>query len=361
MNTSKPENQLVVGFIGILVVFAIAAACIAPFSPVTFGEWVSTAFMAATPAQIILGLLWHNSKPDFVNKLPQPQKGIMLTLITIITGAIVMAFLLFVVGQNHGITPMLVQYTIMSIVVIMWLVIIWECWPFKLLSNDPFKFGIYTLIGAYVIAYLVWTIFFDYSILEKIGHPHYVKELDPKGLFDMWNAATFAVTTAGLIIVHTLFEFWPINKISFGAPQPLRGMIATVYILVFSWLIRWFFVEVVGLAPVEYMVRVPVSLIFGTFLVNNMMQFSLFSNSIQPLRGLLLTVCASITAIAMYELYSLASFWHTGVELGMGPQHGFAKELWIASAMLGVTFPIVFLVSGFFNFWPFKSQDCNAQ
>jgi uncharacterized membrane-anchored protein len=84
------------------------------------------------------------------------------------------------------------------------------------------------------------------------------------------------------------------------------------------------------------------------------MQFQLFSEMAQPKRGLVLIALAAIAAIIMYVLYDFASRIHTGVALGAGPEGGFAKEIWIASAILGVTFPIVFVVSGFFDFWPFK-------
>lgn len=355
--TPQPLSQvLITGIVGSLAVFAIAAAIIAPFSHHAFTEWVALAFMAATPAQIILGLLWHNSKPDFINTFSAPVKGLILTGITIVVGAIVLAGLIFIVGQNHGISPMIVQYAIMTIVITLWMVPVWQCWPFNLLSNDPFKVGIYTLIGSYFIAYGLWSLFFDYSILQKIGHPHYVANIDPGGLFDMWHALTFAVTTVGLIILHTLFDFWPVNKLAGNASQPLRGVIATVYFLVLSWLLRSLFVDVLAMPQVEYMIRVPVSLILGVFLVNNMMQFSLFSTLAQPIRGIVLSMLAIVTAIVMFHVYAYASHLHVGQEIGMGPKNGFAQEIWIASAMLGVTFPIIFLISGFFNFWPFKRQ-----
>ena len=352
--TQSMSKVLSVGIIGIALVLVIAAVCIFPFEHHTFVDWVATAFMAATPTQIILGLLWHNSKPDFVNSLSQPAKGLMLTAITVLMGALVFGLILLLVSGGHGITPMLIQFTIMTVVVVLWMVPIWQCWPLTLISKDPFVFGILTLVFSYLLAYLLWLVFFDYSILSEIGHPHYYPDLDPGGLFDMWTALTFAVTSVSVIIVHILFEFWPIDKLSLGKGQPTRGLIAALYVFALAWLIRSAFVTGLGMDQVEYLVRVPVSLIFGTFLVNNMMQQALLRHLAQPLRGFVLTVIAAFAAVIMYQLYGLASAWHTGQELGMGPQNGFAKELWIASAMLGVTFPIIFLVSGFFGFWPIK-------
>jgi len=353
--SEQPLQQVLsTGTLAILLVLAIATLCIAPFEHRFFVDWVATAFIAATPAQVVLGLLWNNNKPDCISGLSQPAKGLSLLAITLAVGALVFTLLILLMSGGYGMTPMFVQFTIMTVVAILWVLLIWQCWPLTKLSEDPFKFGSLAFLFSYVLAYLLWTIFFDYSLLGTVGHPLYHSDIDPQGLFNMWSAMTFCITTVGVIVVHTLFDFWPVDKLAGQATQPLRGFIATGYILVLSWLIRAIFVDGLGMAPVEYLVRVPVCLIFGSFIVSNMMQFSLFPKFAQPIRGLVLLVCAALTAVVMYELYSHASTLHAGTVLGMGPDNDFAKELWIASAMLGVTFPIIFVVSGFFAFWPLK-------
>jgi len=345
---------LVTGIVGTVVVLIIAALCIAPFEHHYFAGWVALAFMAATPSQVILGLLWHSSKPDFVGALAQPIKGVALTLITICMGALVMGLMLLFVSGGHGITPMLSHYAIMTIVMIIWVVTIWQCWPVTLLTKNPMIIGIGALIYSYLLAYIVWWLFFDYGMLAKIGDPHYYQDIDPAGFLDMSFAITYFVTVAGLIIVHMLFDFWPVDKLAGKTKQPLRGIIGSVYMLVFAWVLRYFCVEVLGMEQVDYMVRIPVCMIFGTFLINNMMQFSLFPKLAQPVRGLALTACAIVLAIVMHEVYAFASTLHAGEALGTGPMAGYAREFWIASAMLGVTFPVIFAVSGFFAFWPIR-------
>lgn len=350
------SQVLLTGVLAIALVFAIAALCIAPFEHHFFTDWVGVAFMAATPVQIIIGLLWHNQQPTFVNSFPQPFKGLALLAITVVVGAVVMFSILTFVGGSTGMTPMLVQYTIMTVVITLWVVPILHCWPFSLMSKNPLIIGSLALIASYFIAYALWTVFFSYEVLGAMGHPHYIESLDPKGMFDAWVALTFFVTAVGLIVVHTLFDFWPIDKLSMGMSQPARGIIGTLYILALAWLVRTGFVSGLEMPQVEYMIRVPVCMIFGAFMVNNMMQFSLFPTFAQPVRGVILTICAAVVAVIMYEVYGAASTLHVGHELGLGPANGFAKEIWIASAMLGVTFPIVFLVSGYFGFWPFIRQ-----
>ncbi len=356
LSTPITDNILPTGIIGIVVVLAIATLCIFPFEQQFFVNWVATAFMAATPTQIFLGLLWHNETPKFVNKFSPPVKGLILTAITMIASVVVFSGLLHFVSGGHGITPMLVQYTIMTVIVTLWIIPIWECWPLSKVSSNPTVFGILTLIAVYPIAYLLWSIFFDYSILQTIGFPNYYADIDPKGMFGMWQAITFAVTTSGVVIVHVLFDFWPMNKLCGKAVQPLRGIISTIYVLVLSLLIYNLFVTVFGMDVVDFMIRVPVCMIFGTLLVNNMMQGGLFKELAQPIRGLALIGCCIVAALLMHELYAFASSLHTGQELATGPAGGYTQEIWIASAMLGVTFPIIFVVSGFFNFWPIKRK-----
>jgi len=364
--SNKGEAQamssiLTTGFIGTIVVLAIATLCIKPFEEHFFIGWVGIAFMCATPTQMILGLLWHNQLPSSVGQLTQPYKGLAFTAITIIAGAFFTVLLSTLVGKGFGDTPMLIQYTILTVVVTLWLVPIWQCWPATLLSKNPLIFGLLTLFASYIVAYIVWLVFFDYSALAhiptpegEIVHPKYYTELDPKGLFDSWVAMTFAVTTAGVIVVHSLFDFWPIKKLSAGKPQPIFGLVGSLYVLIFAFIVRWFFVDIMKMEQVSYMIQVPVCMIFGSFLVNNMMQFSLFPNLKQPFRGFALLACAVIAAVVMFRLYVFASTWFVGHELLSGPTAGWALELWVATAVLGVTFPIIFVVSGFFDFWLLK-------
>ncbi|MFT6897980.1 MAG: hypothetical protein ACJA13_002395 [Paraglaciecola sp.] len=54
----------------------------------------------------------------------------------------------------------------------------------------------------------------------------------------------------------------------------------------------------------------------------------------------------------MFQLYQYALPLLVGEALSTGPEHGYASEIWIATAMLGVTFPVINFVSGAFAFWP---------
>ncbi len=351
---SNSANVLITGFIGIIIVLMLAAIVIWQFDHHTFTDWVATAFIAATPSQMIFGLLWLNDKPGFINNYSAPVKGLILTGLTIIAGAVIMSLMLLLFSGGHGITPMLVQFMILTVISTIWILLVWQCWPATLFTKDEVKFGLVSLVFSYILAYLLWQLLFDYRFLDQIDHPAYHEDIDPKGLMDMWDALTFFLTTASVIIVHTLFDFWPIKKLAKNMSQPLRGLISSIYILALSWLIRFVFVDGLGFEQVDYMVRVPVCIIFGSFLMTNMMQFKLFPHMTQPYKGLALFGCSIMMALLMYESYVIASTLHTGMVLGTGPQAGFAREIWISSAMLGVTFPMIFIISGFFDYWPIK-------
>jgi hypothetical protein len=352
-------SVLVTGVISIIIVLTLAMVIIWQFEHHIFTDWVATAFMAATPTQMLLGLLWLNNKPDFINVYSAPIKGLFLTGVTILAGAIIMSLVLLFISGGHGITPMVVQFMIMTVVSTIWVLLIWQCWPAKLFTQDKVKFGLLSLLFSYAIAYLLWQFFFDYRVLKQIDYLAYHEDIDPMGLLDMWHATSFFVTTSSVIIVHKLFDFWPIRQLTKNTSPPFSILISSLYILVLSWLIRILFVNGLGFEQVDYMVRVPVCMIFGSFLITNMMQFKLFKHTTQPLKGFALLGCAIVLAVFMHELYAFAANIHTGKILSTGPKANFERELWIASAMLGVTFPMIFIISGFFNFWPIKYHKQN--
>ena len=348
--TEAPSRFLINGLIGILFTLALAALIISRFDVPVFMGWVGLFFLAATPTQIVFGLLWNNELPASVGKLSQPFKGLALTAITICAGALIGFIANYTVGGGMGPTPMLTQYMILSVVVALWVIPIWQAWPFSTLSKNPVIVGVAALAGFYLIAFVLWRVFFNYDAL--IGAPFYSEDHAPSGLFDMWTAMVFAVTTGAVVVMHVLFDFWPIDKISFGKAQPVRGLVSTIYIIALSFIVHWVFLGLLNMEPVDYMVRVPVSLIFGVFLSTNMMQNKLFASLKQPVRGLVLCVPVIISAIAMHCLYDYASALHAGAVLPTGPENLWQRELWIATAMLSITFPLIIIVSGFFALWP---------
>jgi hypothetical protein len=104
--------------------------------------------------------------------------------------------------------------------------------------------------------------------------------------------------------------------------------------------------------PVMYMVRVPVAYLFGSIVVLNMFQNSLFAKMPQPTKGLLNAIATITFGSVLAWAYQLVMPSVTGA-LASGPPP-YDAEIWLASALLSVTFPFLVFYSDFFDFWPLK-------
>src|SRR6185436_15813419 len=111
--------------------------------------------------------------------------------------------------------------------------------------------------------------------------------------------------------------------------------------------------------PVAFMVRVPVPFIFGTIVVLNMLQNSLFARQTQPVKGMLNVLAVIVIGQALSMLYGALAPVVTGDVRPGPPTYDF--EIWLASALLSVTFPLLIFYAEFFKFWPLQSQPVARQ
>jgi hypothetical protein len=110
--------------------------------------------------------------------------------------------------------------------------------------------------------------------------------------------------------------------------------------------------SVFGMDPVQFMVRVPIPFIFGTIVVLNMLQNSLFAKYQQPVKGILNVIAVAVIGEALAFVYGLIAPTLSGT-LVPGPP-GYDFEIWLASALLAVTFPFLIFYAEFFQLWPLK-------
>ena len=96
----------------------------------------------------------------------------------------------------------------------------------------------------------------------------------------------------------------------------------------------------------------PIPFIFGTIIVLNMLQGSLFAKFTQPLKGLLSAVTAAVVGTGLALFYGALAPTLSGT-LAPGPP-GNDFERWLASALLAVTFPFLIFYAEYFEFWPLK-------
>lgn len=319
------------------------------YNVAVYTGWVAFIWMTAVPAQVIFGLHLKFNNPNVLASLPQPLKGIAFSGLTFIFMIIGGSYLYIVPGGMLPPGPFLIMATITTIVVVFWLVAAWQCWPFTLISQSPFKQGVMTLVASHAFGVLIYYMLFDFSFMREGAE--YIKTLDPNGFFNAWSVLAFSVTTVSVIMLLSVFDNWPATKIS--TSQPGLGSAISFISLSISGLFFWLFVYVYAIDPVDYMVRGPVSIIFGIFIVTNMMQFQLFKKIKQPMRGAYLLITTLFLAYIMQLIYRAMATYVTGVPLGEGaPQY--EMELWVATALLSITFPMINIISGYFSFWPLK-------
>ena len=99
-----------------------------------------------------------------------------------------------------------------------------------------------------------------------------------------------------------------------------------------------------------FLTQVTVPFIFGSIIVLNMLQNSLFAKMAQPLKGVVNTIAALAIGLILARLYTSLIPMVTGA-LSSGPP-GYDREVWLANALLSVTFPFLIYHAVFFGFWP---------
>jgi hypothetical protein len=182
----------------------------------------------------------------------------------------------------------------------------------------------------------------------------YVPALDPYGLFNAWNALVGYVTMTGAMFLTLNFEVWPFSKRPALMRQPLLGILWTGAVLALGAIALFIGEGLFRMDAPLFMIRVPIPFIFGTIIVKNMLQDSLYARFAQPLRGLLDTVTAAVIGVALALSFgALAPVLSGRMEAGP-PDYVF--EIWLASALLAVTFPFLIVFAELFQFWPLRRR-----
>lgn len=351
-------DHIKTGMIGTLLVLAISSTIIIGITEAKstdfFVNWAGTFFMCATPFQLMMAIVWQHKVPSILNTMSIPLKGIALTAMFFFAGIIIMPILLYTVGHGQ-LTPIFIHYVIQSVAVAIFMIIVFGCWPLNKFIKKSTLLGTSILISVYALNYIIFEIFYDYSFMK--GLPFYNDKLNPDGIFNGITALTLMITTVSFVMIFLMFEMWPITLFIKDARQPMLGLVITFSVIALSAISYYLFVHVIHMDPMDFAVKGPISIIFGAFLVENMMQFQLFSTLKQPCKGLAKLIICLLSALLMFRLYEWAMPLIVGSVLPAGPQFGYAKEVWIGTAMLGITFPIINMVSGAFNFWPIKKSD----
>jgi len=350
-------KQPVLGLIGLIIVMAIAMGVISLFSADTFAGWVTYFIAVCVPVEVVIGMVWQLGYPPFVKDLAQPLKGIALLFITFAIAAVFTAIIFY--GQAQGITPltpMALQYAIFSVLVTFWFVVAWGMWPLSALTKNPLILGLGALVVTYGLGYILFNLLFDFGFMA--GAPFYSTDIDPSGAFNALQILSFSVTTVAVIFMFIVMDFWPITAVPAFRKQPVMGIVTTIVVLAIAGLAWWLGVVVMGQDPVQFMVFCSIGFLFGSLLPIIMFEGTLFSNMKQPVKGLLSLVVAVVAGALLPKLYWALAPSLSG-ELVAGPPN-YQYELWLASALLAMTFPLMVAYAQFFNFWPIRGKVAPA-
>jgi hypothetical protein len=306
--------------------------------------WATLLLVAMVPTQILLTLFWHGEFPRSLGRLGQPRRGLAFIGLTVVAGLIVSALSILVFGGGEArATPFVIMALIITVPVTLWQAVLLEAWPWVLLTKSRVGQGACIFAATYVGAWAISRAFYDFSFLR--GAPFYREALDPHGLFYAQSPLTLCVASVAATLALVVMDFWPTARIP---AQPWRGLanLALVAALVGA---LWFgFVTLGGWDVAQFQARVCVCLIFGLFILLVLMRASIFTGWAQPWRGVALNAVAACLAVGTYALYARVA---AAIGLASGAP-GYDLELWLASAMLAITFPFMVTFADFFEFWP---------
>jgi hypothetical protein len=346
-------RQPLLGIVSFFIVLFIAFGIIVWFKTETFLSWAGFLAMTLIPFSIIIGLVWQSNYPAPAAQLTQPLRGVYLLLINMMGGALVAAWSLKTVGGFVvPPTPFLVFFTIMTVIMTFWCVVVWQCWPAAGIKGHPAFVGFGTLIVSYAVAWILFKTLFDFGFAK--GAPFYSAALDPAGVFNAWVVLSWFLTALAVILAFVELDFWPFSSIAAKSPglakQPLWGIAVSIAVIIIASIVQSIFVRGLAMDVVSYMVKVPICIIFGQFIMLLLMQTAPVQAVRQPGKGVVLIVVSIILAVVMYYLYSWFSYLVTG-GVPSGPP-AYILELWLATALLSFTFPVIAIYTGHFNYWP---------
>jgi len=344
-------TQPALGIVSSAVVVLIALAFISLFDFGTFAGPVSFYMLGLIPMQVVMVVLW-GANPAFVSRLRQPLKGLVLTLVAVGVAVVVMPIALNLTGEGvRPPGPIPSHYVIAVVPTTFWLAIMFGGWPFVGTIKRQIASGFGVLLAAYAITYAGFRIFFNYDFMR--GAPVYLASA-PQGMFNAVSVLVFDVTALAIMFVVLCFDLWPLNRSASLMKQPVLGLVWSAICVAGAAIVMWITTGLLGMDPMIVLTRVTAPFIFGSIIVLNMLQNSLFVSAAQPTKGLLNTAAAAVIGLVLANLYGALAPAVTGA-LPSGPP-GYEYEVWLANALLSVTFPFLVFYAACFGYWPLAPQ-----
>jgi hypothetical protein len=343
-------KQPLLGIAATALVIVLSLAYLALFDVPLFVGWVSFVMLALIPPQIVTAVIATN--PPFA-PTTQPARGAVMVGATAATGFILAAIVWLVVGEAVSPPgPIPSQYAVIVVPTTFFLAIAFHGWPFTTLSRNMGKAGLMLLMVAYLLTYVLFQTLFNYEFL--VGAPVYL-ESAPQGLFNGVTALVFYVTVLAGMFLLLHFDLWPLSGSPALMKQPVCGLVWTLIALAVGTVVMALTMVLLALDPLYVLTRITAPFIFGTIVVLNMLQGSLFAGLRQPLKGVANAATAAAIGSLLAQLFGGTHRLIVGISLPSGPP-GYDYELWLVNALLSVTFPFLIFLAAYFEFWPLAAR-----
>jgi hypothetical protein len=343
--------QPALGLIASVIVMVISLGFVSVFSLPTFLGWVSFYNLCLIPFQVVAVVIWGGANPPFVAKLSQPVKGLVMVLVTMVVAAIAAPLVWLSIGEGAPPAMIPTHYVILAVPTTFYLSIIWGGWPFTNLFKNSIVAGLALLVASYAITFAIFRVFANYSFVQ--GAPFYLQSA-PQGMFNAVMVLVFYVTALAVMFLVLCFDLWPLTTVPSLMKQPVLGLVFTALVLVGSAIAMQIGVVSMGIDPMIFFTRATVPFIFGSIVVLNMLQNSLFAKMAQPLKGIVNVIAVAVIGVALANLYGLLAPTVSG-QLVSGPP-GYDYEVWLANSLLSVTFPFLIFYAVYLNYWPLVKQ-----
>lgn len=344
-------TQPLLGLLATAIAIVVSLGALSLFDFPTFVGWVSFYMLAIVPMQIVVAVVW-GANPPFAERLRQPAKGSVLLLVTAVGAAVMTPIVWQLVGEGASPPgPIPSQFAVVVVPTTFFLAIAFGGWPFTTLITNKIAAGLVLLVAAYAITYALFRAFFNYEFLRDA--PVYLASA-PHGTYNGTTALVFYVTMLAGMFLLLHFDLWPLTRQPALMKQPVLGLM---------WTGVAFVAAILGMGivrpevdPMYLLTRVTAPFIFGTIVVLNMLQNSLFARLRQPVKGLANAVTAFVIGGALAQLYGVLAPSIVGTALASGAP-GYEYELWLVNALLSVTFPFLIFYAAYFSFWPIVAES----
>jgi len=344
------------GIFGLIITLGSSMIITSMFNLQTYLGTFTTFIMSNVPILALIGAGWQAQYPS-TEGLPQPWRGFLLTAFSVLIGSLA-CFLLVDFFADGAATPFIHVQAINTVITTFFLVIAFGMWPFHKMSL-PGK-GFWTLILAYVLAWLITKIFFNFSMLSYAAPtgpvPFYAKggplaafaSIAPTGAFAWECALAFYFAVLLFLFCFLALGFWPFNKSPNVMKQPTMGIVVTIACLVLGAILYLIGVGALGIEPLKFLLYL-VSFLFGLLMFIFMFQMWPGRNCKSPVAcGFLNIVLSIIVGIIAYNALGAWCVSHFGADAMKYPSDIFAT----ANLMLGLTFPAWAAYAAFWDFWP---------